>query len=407
MAYQWDFGDGAYGGNALAPHTYLHEGTYPVSLTVTDNGGLSNAKGSMANVQPGNSGSAPYTVTQDFLPFDPAENNLTAFASLLILPPQSATHTPLLKVRVQNETTGSVLYADPYPVPSPFVYSFAAPQAGHYVLNVEYYWAEQANPSNLTLLTTQPSYVDVAVPPPTTAPQITGVDAIWWFGGAVGGLPPGFATSTVLSDPNATQPCTWTILQGADRIQLLVDNGPISCSAEFVSTGPSMFSGDVQIQVEEGGLTSGPFSLTVLAPTRIVDSAEPYDLGLLDGYNSTVYLQLLDQFYNGIGGAGVLEHFSGGRFNWQPNNWNPPSAGPEVETFPGGDFTDDIFMMDCTPASCVPMPIGDPLDPNASDIVYELPDHTWTAGYIDPDILRRDTQEHDLGRGRDSNAIYP
>src|SRR5262250_1346777 len=37
-SYAWTFGDGASGAGVTASHTYAAGGTYPVSLTVTDNG---------------------------------------------------------------------------------------------------------------------------------------------------------------------------------------------------------------------------------------------------------------------------------------------------------------------------------------------------------------------------------
>src|SRR5262249_55684811 len=40
-AYSWDFGDGTTGSGPKAQHSYLAKGTYRVTLTVTDSGGLS------------------------------------------------------------------------------------------------------------------------------------------------------------------------------------------------------------------------------------------------------------------------------------------------------------------------------------------------------------------------------
>jgi serine protease len=37
--YSWDFGDGTNGTGVKPTHTYVQAGTYPVGLTVTDNGG--------------------------------------------------------------------------------------------------------------------------------------------------------------------------------------------------------------------------------------------------------------------------------------------------------------------------------------------------------------------------------
>lgn len=42
-AYAWDFGDGSTGSVASPTHTYANEGTYNVSLTVTDNDGLTSS----------------------------------------------------------------------------------------------------------------------------------------------------------------------------------------------------------------------------------------------------------------------------------------------------------------------------------------------------------------------------
>lgn len=41
LSYQWDFGDGFTGAGVAPSHTYLQTGSFPVTLTVTDNSGLS------------------------------------------------------------------------------------------------------------------------------------------------------------------------------------------------------------------------------------------------------------------------------------------------------------------------------------------------------------------------------
>ncbi len=43
MRYTWDFGDGTTGGGVDVTHSYSAAGSYQVTLTVTDDGGLSDS----------------------------------------------------------------------------------------------------------------------------------------------------------------------------------------------------------------------------------------------------------------------------------------------------------------------------------------------------------------------------
>jgi PKD repeat protein len=43
VSYRWDFGDGTSGAGSLVSHVYLREGSFTVTLTVTDNSGLSSS----------------------------------------------------------------------------------------------------------------------------------------------------------------------------------------------------------------------------------------------------------------------------------------------------------------------------------------------------------------------------
>lgn len=43
VSFIWDFGDGTSGAGSLVSHVYLHEGSFTVTLTVTDNSGLSSS----------------------------------------------------------------------------------------------------------------------------------------------------------------------------------------------------------------------------------------------------------------------------------------------------------------------------------------------------------------------------
>ena len=50
LTYAWDFGDGTTGTGATASHTYADDGSYAVTVTVTDKAGVSDSKGTTATV---------------------------------------------------------------------------------------------------------------------------------------------------------------------------------------------------------------------------------------------------------------------------------------------------------------------------------------------------------------------
>lgn len=54
VAYEWDFGDGGTGTGISPAHTYAASGTFNVTLTVTDNGGLSDSAMTTAAIDPEN-----------------------------------------------------------------------------------------------------------------------------------------------------------------------------------------------------------------------------------------------------------------------------------------------------------------------------------------------------------------
>ena len=53
VAYDWDFGDGNTGTDATPTHTYIADGTYNVSLTVTDDAGAMDSAGTTATINAG------------------------------------------------------------------------------------------------------------------------------------------------------------------------------------------------------------------------------------------------------------------------------------------------------------------------------------------------------------------
>jgi len=59
VGYLWDFGDGETASTAKAPHAYKNGGPYVVTLTVTDDAGLTAQDTVSMNVQPGTSSCTP------------------------------------------------------------------------------------------------------------------------------------------------------------------------------------------------------------------------------------------------------------------------------------------------------------------------------------------------------------
>lgn len=69
ISYNWDYGDGSAGNGAASSHTYSAEGTYNVTLSVTDDGGLVSAAtttatiGAVVNLPPVANANGPYSGT--------------------------------------------------------------------------------------------------------------------------------------------------------------------------------------------------------------------------------------------------------------------------------------------------------------------------------------------------------
>jgi len=172
VSFSWDFGDGsATDSNANPSHVYATEGSYTVTLTVTDNGGLTNSTNANVTV------AAPTTGNE--ISNGGTKANLSAAtgqtsASYFINVPINATN---LVIAISGGTGDADLYVNQGSEPSASSYScrpyqsgnnetctVSAPTSGLWYVNLNAYSAF----SGVSLTA---SY-DVAQPPTNTAPVV-------------------------------------------------------------------------------------------------------------------------------------------------------------------------------------------------------------------------------------------
>ena len=158
VSRSWDFGDGGTSTATNPSHTFAANGTYNVSLTVTDDGGLQNSKTEPVAVSTGSGG----TVLQNGVPvtgLSATRPNWTstytlvvpAGASNLVFAMSGGTGDADLYVRFGSAPTQLRFDCRPYTSGNNETCTFAAPSAGTYYVRMRAY----ATFSGVTLL---PSY---------------------------------------------------------------------------------------------------------------------------------------------------------------------------------------------------------------------------------------------------------
>ena len=83
--YSWSFGDGASSSSANPTHSYVVDGTYTVSLTVSDVEGLTSSKSQTITVTSGStggcSGLTEWSLTSSYVPGDKVSYNGNQYTS--------------------------------------------------------------------------------------------------------------------------------------------------------------------------------------------------------------------------------------------------------------------------------------------------------------------------------------
>jgi hypothetical protein len=126
--------------------------------------------------------------------------------------------------------------------------------------------------------------------PVQVKPRISGPSTVWWFNGAT---PTGYATQITLSTSCDATHWQWTVTSGASFVTL-GNNG--SCGITVQGAAPSGSPNDVSITVTVNGVTSDPFNLTVLAPTRLVPNGVSHGSSPDFGYLTNIIYVIQDQF---------------------------------------------------------------------------------------------------------------
>ena len=338
--YEWTFGDftSAVEGR-FVQHVYMAPGTYPVALTVTDAGGLSNSAATTASVANG-SGSERFVSSIGLVQSDDS-TRVVASASLTILPPDNVLYRPILEATLTDP------HGIKYPIgpeEGSFVHDYPA-TAGAWTLSVGYYFVSISDATAKVRVDTRTTLRPVAAPPspppPPTGlkPEIRGNTQLWWWDQA----PPNTqnpATIT-LTARNVSASCTWRLLFGPDKARL----DPSGCTATLTSKSPSFNIGDVEVEVESAGVRSAPHAVTVFTPKRLLWQGVS-TVNFPNTYETRVHYLIHDQFGLTVGAVNIYEQL-GPVTNDTANNW-PKFFTPGNARAADGAFSDFMTPGDCT-----------------------------------------------------------
>ncbi len=210
--------------------------------------------------------------------------------------------------------------------------------------------------------------------------QVTQDRDLWFVCNATNHPLPTTATLTAQNPQNARN-FTWVVTAGADKVAFSNNMARINTNVptvEIHSLAASAAMNDVTINVNFAVANNVNHQLTVrrprsLRPTGDTDEGRGArcNVGGNQGYLSRLGYEVLDQFTNNTGNAGINEEL-GAKIDDQRNNWGVGREGGAGT--PGGRFADRV----CVTGGGMPQPTP-PQNPLGNNRVDRIP-QTWFAG---------------------------